>query len=257
MKKLVLVPEARFRALSDSEGTKNSSTIMQAINHPEQREMVRSYNAAQSILRNNTNKADDERMREYNEKMQDFHMYKDKIKGARIAPRPRQPPINEKSEDDRVAQGAVSAMPVSLQSNAQKLIDRLKNNDDVISWTSDGEVSIHGKKMVGSSLTDLVGDAIRNTKAQHPNRAPFLKALAEINTPDAMIKNKSAHEQFKRIKDQPREMWPQIRPKGIPEHQLKDEAAADKDYKDSSPYKPRKRASASKQRNQIEWVATR
>ena len=114
--------------------------------------------------------------------------------------------------------------------------------------------------MVGSSLTDLVGDAIRNTRAQHPTRAPFLKALAEINTPDAMIKNKSALEHFKRIKDQPREMWPKIRPKGIPEHQLTDEAGGDNDYKVSkvsSPYKPRNRAIASKQRDEIEWVDTR
>ena len=191
MKKLVLVPEARFRALSDSEGTKNSSTIMQAINHPEQHEMVRSYNVAQSLLRDNTNKPDDERMREYNEKMQDFYMYKDKIKGARIAPR-RQNAINEKSDDDKAAREAVSAMPASLQSSAQKLIDRIKDNSDVISWTPDGEVSIRGQKMVGSSITDLVGDAIRNTRAQHPTRGPFLEALVEMNTPDAMIKNKSA-----------------------------------------------------------------
>ena len=69
MKKLVLVPEARFRALSDGEATKNSSAIMQAINQPEQLEMVRSYNVAQSLLRDDTNKSNDERMREYNEKM--------------------------------------------------------------------------------------------------------------------------------------------------------------------------------------------
>ena len=60
MKKLVLVPEARFRALSECETSKNSSAIMQAINNPEQREMVRSYNTAQSILQNNTNKPDGE-----------------------------------------------------------------------------------------------------------------------------------------------------------------------------------------------------
>ena len=254
MKKLVLVPEARFRALSDSEVTKNSSAIMQAINQPEQREMVRSYNVAQSLLRDNTNKPDDERMREYNEKMQDFYMYKDKIKGAHMAAS-RRPA--EKSEDDRAVREAVSAMPVSLQSSAQKLIDRIKDNGDVISWTPDGEVSIHGQKIVGSSITDLVGDAIRNTRAQHPNRAPFLEALAEMNTPDAMIKNKSALAQFQRIKDQPRETWPRIRPKGIPEHQLKDEAVGDNDFKDSSPYKPRKQASAPKQRNEIEWVNTK
>ena len=44
--------------------TKNSNAIMQAINEPEKREMVKPYNAAQSILRNETSKPDDEQMRE-------------------------------------------------------------------------------------------------------------------------------------------------------------------------------------------------
>ena len=83
---------------------------MQAINEPEKREMVKSYNAAQSILRNETSKPDDERLREYNEKIQDFSMYKDKIKAARFTPYPRKPPINEAIENDRVAKDAVNAM---------------------------------------------------------------------------------------------------------------------------------------------------
>ena len=253
MKKLVLVPEARFRALSECETSKNSSAIMQAINNPEQREMVRSYNTAQSILQNNTNKPDGERMREYNEKMQDFHMYKDKIKAARFMPYPRQPPLNEGSENDRVAQDAVNAMPMSLQSSAQKLIDRLKDNKDVISWTPNGEVSIRGQKIVGSNLTDLIGDAIRNTKNQHPNRSSFLKVLAEINTPDSMIKNRSALEQFKSIKGHPRETWPRIRPKGIPEHQLKEDGLVDED-EIYSPYKPQK--SDNTPNDKIAWVNT-
>ena len=45
---------------------------MQAINEPEKREMVKSYNAAQSILRNETSKPDDEQMREYNKKIKIF-----------------------------------------------------------------------------------------------------------------------------------------------------------------------------------------
>ena len=254
MKKLVLVPEARFRALSECETSKNSSAIMQAINNPEQREMVRSYNTAQSILQNNTNKPDGERMREYNEKMQDFHMYKDKIKAARFMPYPRQPPLNEGSENDRVAQDAVNAMPTSLQSSAQKLIDRLKDNKDVISWTPNGEVSIRGEKIAGSNLIDLISDTIRNTKTKHPTRAPFLKALAEINTPDSMIKNKSALEEFKKIKEPQREIWPKIRPKGIPEHQLKEDELDVEDGK-YSPYQPQIRSSK-KPNDKIAWVNT-
>ena len=192
---------------------------MQAINHPEQGEMVRSYNVAQSLLRDNTNKPDDERMREYNEKMQDFYMYKDKIKGARIAPR-RQNAINEKSDDDKAAREAVSAMPASLQSSAQKLIDRIKDNSDVISWTPDGEVSIHGQKIVGSSITDLVGDAIRNTRTQHPTRGSFLEALVEMNTPDAMIKSKLAFTRFQTIKCSGYEAAAYVRPKDISVQQL-------------------------------------
>ena len=255
----MLVPEARFRALTDGEATKNLSAIMQAINQPEQRKMVRLYNVAQSLLRNDANKPDEERMREYREKMQDFYMYKDKVKGApRVVPRRQS--ARSIGEDDRAADEAVSAMRASLRLNAQKLLDRIKDNGDVISWTPNGEVIIRGRKMVGSSITDHVGDVIRNTRAEHPARGPFLEALAELNTPDAMIKNKSALAQFQRIKGQGHEAAAatSIRPKGIPEHQLKDESGSDYDENDS-PVKKLAKASkkAMKRTEKIDWVNTR
>ena len=112
-------------------------------------------------------------------------------------------------------------MPTSLQSSAQKLIDQLKDNKEVISWTPNGEVSIRGEKIPGSNLIDLISNTIRNTKTTHPTRFPFLKALAEINTPDSMIKNKSALEQFQKNQGSAAQDLAKIRPKGIPEHQLK------------------------------------
>ena len=107
-------------------------------------------------------------------------------------------------------------MPTSLQSAARILLNRMKGNEDVISWTPSGEVSIHGEKLRGSNIIDLVGDVLRGVKTENPDRHAFLQVLAELNTPSTLIKKKSALQQFQKRNNV-------IRPKGIPENQLEDE----------------------------------
>ena len=70
-------------------------------------------------------------------------------------------------------------------------------------WDSiTNELTIDGKKMVGSNLIDLVGDVLRNRKTVS---APmysdvFLKFLADINLPEELIRNKSRVAQFRSLK---------------------------------------------------------
>lgn len=237
MKKMRLVPEAKFRQMTESEAAKSSTVLLQAINQPEQREMIKKYNQAQNI-QNDESKSTDVKRVVYNEMMQDYFTMKDKVKGVRYQER-----NNSKVVDD-----TVNMMPASLKSSAEKLMNRIKENDGVISWESNGEVSIHGKKLVGSNITDLVGDVIRQTKEENLDREPFLRVLAELNTPEVLIKNKSALLQFRRMKNR---NTPLYRPKGIPDHQMKSELSS-MDYKETdSPMKKVRKAAA-----KISWANT-
>jgi len=89
MKKFVLVPEAGFRQYENE--TANRDPILQAVQRPEQREMVKKDNVAQKII-HDVNKPDDLKMGEYNENMQDFSLLKDRLKGVRNHPMGLQKP---------------------------------------------------------------------------------------------------------------------------------------------------------------------
>ena len=95
--------------------------------------------------------------------------------------------------------------------------------------------------------SESCSDVIRQTKEENVDRGIFLRGLAELNTPETLIKNKSALMQFRKLKNR---SAPLFRPRGIPEHQLKSEASS-MDYEDS-PTKKRTKAT-----EQIAWVNRR
>ena len=136
MNKMRLVPEAKFRQLTECETMKNSNSILQAINHPEQREMIKKYHLAQNTL-NDESKPTDVKRAEHNELMQEYLMLKDKVKGVRYP---------ERRNHDKGVDDTVNMMPTSLKSSAEKLMNRIKESEGVIAWEPNGEVSIHGKK---------------------------------------------------------------------------------------------------------------
>ena len=71
--------------------------------------------------------------------------------------------------------------------------------NDVVSWSKNGDVKIHGKRLRGTNIVDLVGDVVRTTpsKTNTPERDYFLNALAEVNIPETLVKNKTALERYR------------------------------------------------------------
>ena len=63
-------------------------------------------------------------------------------------------------------------------------------------------VQIHGQRVRGANIADLVSDVVRSTpsKTSAPERERFLSALAKANVPETLVKNKSALEQYRVIK---------------------------------------------------------
>ena len=72
------------------------------------------------------------------------------------------------------------------------------NGEDVVSWTSNDEVTVNGQRLRGKNIVDLVGDVVRSTpsKTIAPQREQFLSALAEVNVPETLVKNKMALERY-------------------------------------------------------------
>ena len=199
MKKFVLIPQNKYLQL-----TSNNGSIVQAIHQPEQREMIKKYNLATSVLNDSSTPAS-QQISEYKDAIHDFSVLRGQksIESKKPAP------------SDRVLDEVVNLMPASLRNDTEILMNRIKD-DDVVSWTPRGEVSIHGEKLNGINIGDLIADVIRSTKKPMAQRKQFLSALLEMNTPEAMIKNKGALQEFRKMKNP--------RPPGIPAYKYESDA---------------------------------
>ena len=204
MKKFVLVPEAKHKQTLNTVEQRNRD-VLQSINHPEQREMLKRYQVAQSIL-HDPQRSTDEKMNEYRDAMQEFAMLRDRLRST--LPPPQQPVAKKARVDEEVKESgipsAVKILPQNQQRNAMKLINTLRERgDDTVTWTKDGEVRIRGEPLTGTNIVDLVGDVVRSasSKSSAPQRERFLSALAEANVPETLVKNKAALERYRQIKN--------------------------------------------------------
>ena len=55
-----------------------------------------------------------------------------------------------------------------MRPRATALLNRLKARHDVISWDETGQVTLDGKKIRGSNISDLISDAMRSRKNFNP-----------------------------------------------------------------------------------------
>ena len=200
MKRFVLVPESQHRR------TINKGDVLQAIHHPEQREMLKQYQLAENLLHDVKRTNDETKLDEYNEAMRDVALLRDGQTRARQPPPQQEPtkrPPDNETKSDHVDAAVVNALPTSQQTNARKLMQLLRaQGDGVVSWTKNGEVQIRGQRVRGTNIVDLVSDVVRSTptKTSAPERERFLNALAEANVPETLVKNKNALERYRVIK---------------------------------------------------------
>jgi len=283
----VLVPEREFSEFKNWKSNRGvgGGGIVQAVRNPEQREMVKKFHAAQEIF-NDSSRPYELRKAQYDETMRDFHKLKNKISGFRPNSIPAMGKTSKKRADDeddkeKSVDDVVDLMPDSLKSNARNLMRRIQNNTDenLISWSPNGEVSIRGRRLEGSNIVDLVGDVMRSSsskssKRENPNRVAFIDALVEMNAPETLIKIRNALKQFQQMKENaplPAKRARAIghrQPSGIPEHILKesdyddddddddDNADADEKLYDDTDLKKSNASPMIKMKKAIEWANT-
>ena len=174
MKKFVLVPESKYKQTLNTVEHRNRD-VLQSITHPEQREMLKRYQVAQSIL-HDPQRPTDEKMDEYREAMQEFAMLRDRLRST--LPPPQQPAAKKTRVDEEVKEdgipSALKILPQNQQKNAMKLINTLRERgDDTVTWTQDGEVKIRGEPLTGTNIVDLVGDVVRSASPKSHSANDF------------------------------------------------------------------------------------
>ena len=156
-------------------------------------ELVKTYRFMENVVRNPT-KSEQQKAGEHEEAMNDFAVLRNRIAGTQHGVQNFSAPSAPSS--DAVTEGAVAMMPPTLQKQARQLMQHLRGNGDIILWSPNGEVSIKGERLVGSNITDLVGDVLRSCNQ-------FLQVLATLNAPEELMQNKAALSRHCHIKKEP------------------------------------------------------
>ena len=95
----------------------------------------------------------------------------------------------------------VEHIPKTMRPRATTLLNRLKARPDIISWDESGQVSVEGKKIPQSNISDLVSDAMRARKNFNPTGSrEFFRVLSKINMPKDLVRNE---ERWKQVDSSP------------------------------------------------------
>ncbi len=84
-----------------------------------------------------------------------------------------------------------------MRPRAAALLNRLKARPDVITWDKSGEVSVTGKTIPQSNISDLISDALRARKNFNPTGSKeFFRVLSKINMPKDLVRNQERWNQL-------------------------------------------------------------
>ena len=163
------------------------------LKNPNQDQLVKSMGKMDRIL-NDSSLPEDIKSNRVSQTQKDLSIYSNKIMNQQVGVPPPPPPSPSKSVLPEQNPLFTNSFPKTFQTPANHLLTTLKNNPGVISWNADtNEVTIDGRKLPGSNIIDLIGDVLRNRKSSNPpeHSDAFLRALAKLNVPEELVKNKS------------------------------------------------------------------
>ena len=84
----------------------------------------------------------------------------------------------------------IRAIPKTMKTRAQALLEHLKEREDVITWDDVGQVLLNGVLIPKSNISDLISDAMRTRKHFNPvGVREFYNVLNEINIPKDLVRN--------------------------------------------------------------------
>ena len=165
------------------------------IKNPSQDQLVKTMEQMSNVLNDNSI-PDDIKSSRYNEKIKDFTVYADKVTSGNV----RTPSY---STTEPTENKMFYSLPKTFQQPANILLKELEKFPERVQWDNNtNELTIDGKRMVGSNIIDLVGDVMRNRKTVSPPMYSdaFLQLLADVNVPEEFIRNKSRLTQFRSLK---------------------------------------------------------
>ena len=214
-KRMVLVPETTLERLQQR----------QQILTPPVTQTLKKLESEMGDILSSKQLDDEEKAKLYNQVLQRYLTYYDQRKSEPLhvkltTPKPVETPKQEEAKEtteepapvekralSTVEQEVMKSVPKLYKSGARQLLDKIKENQNVLHWNEKGELLYENKPMSGSHLVDLVNDTLRHRKGFEPvGWSVFARGLARMNIPENIVRNpqrQSAIREFKtRVRDE-------------------------------------------------------
>ena len=213
-KKMVLVPEHTLERLQQRQNvnTPPLTTRLNGLDHD-----------IQDVLKDDKI-SEDEKVRQYSQALQNYLTYynqrKDQPINVKIQPPPvpvKQPDHEEKPQEVQpsgqadqaesdpgttIEREIIQVLPKTLKDRGKMLMEKIKENPEVMKWDDRGQLVFEGKPLKGSHISDLIKDSLRSTKKLTPPLGydRFTQGLAKMNAPDHLVGNKKRKTALRNMK---------------------------------------------------------
>ena len=200
-KKMVLVPVEMLKRLQQSRDTT-------PLTDPLKEGVVRKMGEIRNIA-NDSSTSDETKAHRYRELYSSYTPLANKFLESRVRT-VEKPMMEEKTKvgeeiqkdgGDNIGE-ALNMLPKTLREAGRHLLNELRRHPGRISWDDSSTVSIDGKVLRGSNISDLLGYVLRTRKSvkSPAHTSAFLHLLASINTPDEFVRNDAERERFRTLK---------------------------------------------------------
>ena len=177
---------------------------------------------------------DEAKAKLYNQVLQRYLTYYDQRKGQPLhvklkTPKPvetsnpekskesTEEPAPEKSVSTAVEEEVMKSVPKIYKNGARQLLDKMKENRDLLAWNDKGELVYENKPINGSHVVDLINDTLRHRKGFEPVGWSLLaRGLARMNVPENLVRNPQRHSAIREFKARVREETPDSPSRWLP-----------------------------------------
>ena len=222
-KRMVLVPENTLERLQQR----------QRILTPPVTQTLKSLDSEMGDILSSKQLDDDEKAKLYNQVLQRYLTYYDQRKGQPLhvkltAPNPVETPKPEENEKVKelekpeatptaVEQEVIKSVPKIYKAGARQLLDKIKENTEMLHWNDKGELMYENKVIPGSHLVDLINDTLRHRKGFEPvGWSVFARGLARMNVPENLVRNPQRQSAIREFKTRVREETPESPSRWLP-----------------------------------------
>jgi len=104
-----------------------------------------------------------------------------------------------------------------FKTGARQLLDKIKENRNVLHWNDKGELMYENKPIPGSHVVDLVNDIVRHRKGFEPfGWSVFARGLTRMNVPENLVRHPQRQSTIRDFKTRLREETPSSRASWLP-----------------------------------------